>query len=64
MTQKVLITYGDGYGPAVIRAAETVLKTVSPGTEIIHGKIGADAYENTGHALPAETMAIISVPKG
>ena len=60
MTQKVLITYGDGYGPAVIRAAETVLRTVSPGTEIIHGKIGADAYENTGYALPAETMEAVA----
>ncbi len=60
MTNKVLVTYGDGYGPAVIRAAEAVLRTVSPDTELLHAKIGADAYDNTGYALPADTLDLVA----
>ncbi len=60
MTEKVLVTYGDMYGPAVIRAAEAVLRTVSPETELVHAKIGADAYDNTGYALPADTLDLVA----
>ncbi|MCQ2078669.1 MAG: isocitrate/isopropylmalate family dehydrogenase [archaeon] len=60
MTQTVLVTYGDGSGPKVIRSAERVLRLVAPDLDIIHGRIGADAYENTSYALPPETMEMIS----
>ncbi|MCQ2085592.1 MAG: isocitrate/isopropylmalate family dehydrogenase [archaeon] len=60
MTKKVLVTYGDGYGPTVIRAAESVLRAVAPDLEISRGKIGADAYDNTSYALPPETIELIA----
>lgn len=60
MSQKVLITYGDGPGRTVISAAEKVLGAVAPDLELIHAKIGAEAYESTGYALPPATMEALS----
>lgn len=60
MTKKVLITGGDGYGRTIVGAAEKVLRSVAPDLELIHGKMGAEAYEVTGYALPPATMDLIS----
>ncbi|MFA7063622.1 MAG: isocitrate/isopropylmalate family dehydrogenase [Methanomethylophilus sp.] len=54
-SKKVLVLPGDGCGPAVIAAAETVLAAAAPGLTLIHGEIGAVAYEHTGQVLPPET---------
>ena len=56
MSQKVLIAYGDDEGPRIIGAAEKVLKAAAPDLEILHERIGADAYRNTSYALPPETL--------
>lgn len=58
--QKIFVAYGDRYGPAVIRAAESVIRTVAPDVDLLHGRIGADAYNNTSYALPPETMDLLS----
>lgn len=60
MSQKVLVTYGDGHGPSVIRAAESIIQLVAPDLDLYHAKIGADAYESTSYALPPETMELIA----
>ena len=60
MSQKVLIAYGDGEGPRVIGAAEKVLKAAAPDLEVLHERIGADAYRNTSYALPPETLDTLS----
>lgn len=60
MSQKILITYGDGEGPRIIGAAEKVMKAVAPDLEILHERIGADAYRNTSYALPSETLHSLS----
>lgn len=60
MSQKVLVTYGDGPGRTVIGAAEKVVRAVAPDLEICHGRIGADAYANTAYALPPTTLELAS----
>ncbi len=60
MSQKVLVAYGDDEGPRTIGAAEEILNATAPDLEILHGKIGADAYRNTSYALPPETLDMLS----
>ena len=69
MPKKVLILPGDGVGKEITDAATSVLEAVTGDAEILHGRIGASAYEKTGYYLPPETMelaaksdAIIATP--
>lgn len=59
MENKVLLLHGDGVGPSVIGAAERMLTTVAEDVEIVHGKVGFDAYEETGEYLPSETLDLM-----
>jgi isocitrate/isopropylmalate dehydrogenase len=60
MARKILVINGDNYGRTVIGAAEKVLRSVAPDLEIVHGKMGAEAYESTGYAMPPATMDLIT----
>jgi 3-isopropylmalate dehydrogenase len=60
MSKKVLVLPGDGIGPEIVAAAETVLNAVnerfSLGLEITHGLIGGSAIDETGEPLPKATL--------
>ncbi len=55
--EKILVLSGDGIGPSITKSAEDVINAVTNGAvEILHGRIGQNAYESTGSYLPHETM--------
>lgn len=69
MPKKVLILPGDGVGKEITDAAVSVLEAATSEIEVLHGKIGASAYDTTGYYLPPKTMelaaksdAIIATP--
>jgi isocitrate/isopropylmalate dehydrogenase len=59
MTGKVLLLSGDGAGPAVMKSVETVLMATTSEVEVLHGSIGHNAYEETGHYLPHDTLDLL-----
>ncbi len=59
MTGKVLLLSGDGAGPAVMKSVETVLMATTNEVEVLHGNIGRNAYEETGHYLPHDTLDLL-----
>lgn len=60
MSKKVLVLPGDGIGPEIVAAAESVLHAVnerfSLGLEVAHGLIGGSAIDETGEPLPKATL--------
>src|SRR5438552_5597333 len=58
MAHKIAVLAGDGIGPEVIREAVRVLKAVAPSLVFQEGLIGGAAYDERGHPLPDETLAL------
>ncbi|MBV6459870.1 MAG: 3-isopropylmalate dehydrogenase [Fimbriimonadaceae bacterium] len=58
MSHLIAVLAGDGIGPEVTDAAVQVLKAVRTDLEFEEALIGGCAYDETGHPLPDETLAI------
>lgn len=58
--KKVLVLPGDGPGPSVMASAERALRAAAPDVDILHGEIGAVAFEHTSHTLPSATMDLLA----
>lgn len=54
---KLCVIRGDGIGPEVIDAALEIVRPLAPEIEIIPAQAGWDTFQQTGRALPAETLA-------
>jgi 3-isopropylmalate dehydrogenase len=54
---KVVCLPGDGIGPEVVRAAQTVLRALVPQVELDEHLLGGVAIKETGGPLPPETVA-------
>jgi 3-isopropylmalate dehydrogenase len=65
---KILILKGDGIGPEIVAAAETVVQSVSRrfnlGLELEYGEIGLESLESRGHTFPEETVAKMKASDG
>ena len=57
--KSVLILAGDGAGPEVCAQAEKVLRAVAPDVDIAKALIGGAAIEQSGEALPKQTLAAV-----
>jgi homoisocitrate dehydrogenase len=57
MADSVCVIPGDGVGREVIPAALTVLRAALPGVEVVEAEAGWATFQQTGHALPPETLA-------
>ncbi len=55
---KLCVIEGDGIGQEVVPAAVRVLRQVLPQLEIVPAAAGWDKFQETGDALPAETVTI------
>ena len=53
---KLCVIEGDGIGHEVVPAAVRVLRQVLPQLEIVFAEAGWDKFQETGDALPAETV--------
>lgn len=53
---KLCVIEGDGIGHEVVPAAVRVLRQVIPGLEVVNAEAGWDRFQNTGEALPEETV--------
>lgn len=58
MTRKIAVLGGDGIGPEVTREAVRALSAASPDYEFESALVGGAAYDETGHPLPNETLAL------
>lgn len=58
MTHTIALLPGDGIGQEVIPAARSVLESLHLPLAFVEGAAGFSAFEQTGHALPAETLAL------
>ncbi len=56
---KILLIPGDGVGPSLVEAAESVLSVATGDVEVVHGDLGFDAYERTGEYIPEDTLDLI-----
>lgn len=60
---EIAVIPGDGIGPEVIDAAlavlDTALRNARIGFGTVHYAVGAKLYQDTGEAIPADTMAAI-----
>lgn len=59
MTYHITLLPGDGIGPEVIAAAETVLRALPLDIEFSRAEIGFGAYERLGTPLPDSTLEAI-----
>lgn len=55
---RLLAIPGDGIGPEVIDAALRVLRAAAPGVEVAEAAAGWGTFQQTGAALPDETLAL------
>ncbi len=55
---KLCVIEGDGIGREVVPAAVCVLRQVLPQIEVLPAEAGWDKFQETGDALPAETIEI------
>ena len=62
MSKNLLIIPGDGVGPEIITQAHSVIRELqsSAGLDVTceFAELGGNAYDNTGSALPEETLAL------
>src|SRR6266508_2780448 len=62
MTKTIAVLAGDGIGPEIVAQGVRVLKAVGPrfGIELRfeEAPVGGVAYDQTGHPLPPETLAL------
>ncbi len=54
----IAVLAGDGIGPEVTAEAVKVLEAIKPKLEFSSALVGGAAYDETGHPLPAETLAL------
>lgn len=55
---RLCVITGDGISKEVIPAAERVLKTLLPTLEVQHARAGWEIFQQTGNALPDDTLAL------
>src|SRR5690349_18962919 len=55
---RLLAIPGDGIGPEVTAAALRVLRATVPAMEIVEAPAGWGTFQETGSALPDETLAL------
>ncbi len=58
MPFKVAVLPGDGIGPEVTEEAVRVLQATGISFEFEHALLGGAAYDDSGHPLPASTLAL------
>jgi homoisocitrate dehydrogenase len=57
MAESVCVIPGDGVGQEVIPVALTVLRAALPSVEVVEAEAGWTTFQQTGSALPPETLA-------
>lgn len=55
---RLCVIPGDGIGPEVMAAALWILRLLAPKIEIAYAEAGWGTFQQTGSALPAETLAM------
>lgn len=58
MTYQIAVLPGDGIGPEIIEQAVRVLNALELPLEIKQAAVGGTAYDEFGHPLPPETLAL------
>jgi len=64
MTHRICSIEGDGIGREVVPAALEVLAATGVAFEIVPARAGWDCFQDTGSAMPAETLKIVEACKG